>query len=126
MKSKLALLGAVAVVLSVMSWARPRTGPLGQPRAQGDEHSWTGVVSDDHCGLKHSDASEEGATCVKKCVTEMGGKYALVSEGKVYKIEPQEKFADFAGKAVKVTGTEKDGTITASAVEAAGEGESEQ
>lgn len=82
------------------------------------EGSWTGVVSDEHCGAKHSKASEAAAGCVAKCVSG-GAKYVLVSEGKVYKVEPQDKFSSFAGKSVKVSGKEDSGTITAASVEAA-------
>jgi hypothetical protein len=85
--------------------------------ALGQDKSWTGVVSDSQCGTKHSTASDGAATCVAKCVSG-GSKYALVSEGKVYQIDAQDKFTDFAGKAVKVTGSEKDGAITVSTVEA--------
>jgi hypothetical protein len=84
--------------------------------AQGS--TWTGVVSDSHCGAKHSMASDAAATCVAKCV-EGGAKYVLVSGDKVYQLMPQDKFSDFAGKSVKVAGTEKDGAITVTSVEAA-------
>jgi hypothetical protein len=46
-------------------------------------------------------------------------KYVLVSGKKVYQLDAQDKFADFAGKAVKVSGSEKDEAITVSSVEAA-------
>lgn len=79
------------------------------------EKSYTGVVSDDHCKAKHSTASDEAAACVKKCAGG-GAKYLLVSGKKVYNVDPQDKFADFAGKKVKVMGTAKGDTITASSV----------
>jgi hypothetical protein len=82
------------------------------------EGSWTGVVSDSHCGAKHSAASDQAAACVSKCVAG-GAKYVLVSGDKVYQLSPQDKFADFAGKSVKVMGTEDKGSITATSVEAA-------
>jgi len=77
--------------------------------------SWVGVVSDSGCGLKHSAESDQAAACVAKCVRG-GGKYVLSARGKVYQLEPQDKFADFAGKRVKVTGTMSGETITASDV----------
>ena len=80
--------------------------------------SWTGTVSDEHCGAKHATASEGAEKCVAKCVAD-GAKYVLVSEDKVYSLDAQEKFADFAGKSVKVTGTMKDDAITVESVEAA-------
>jgi hypothetical protein len=81
--------------------------------------SWTGTVSDSNCGLKHSEPSAAAAKCVAGCVAK-GAKYVLVSKGKVYSVEPQDKFADFAGKSVKVTGTMEGDSITAESVMAAG------
>ena len=85
--------------------------------AAGEDKFWVGVVSDSHCGAKHSAASDAATACVAKCVSG-GSKYVLVSGEKVYQLDAQDKFTDFAGKAVKVTGTEKDETITVSSVEA--------
>ena len=80
--------------------------------------SFTGTVSDSNCGVKHATASDEAAACVAKCVTG-GGKYVLVSGGKVYQLDAQDKFADFAGKSVKVMGTAKGDEITVASVAAA-------
>jgi hypothetical protein len=77
--------------------------------------SWTGTVSDSMCGAKHATAGDDATACVKKCV-DGGAKYVLVSKGKVYQLEPQDKFADHAGHSVKVTGAMKGTTITATDV----------
>src|SRR5208282_1430275 len=61
--------------------------------------SWTGTVSDDKCGVTKHDTA-----CIEKCVAP-GGKYILVSKGKVYSLDPQDKFKGMGGKRVKVTGT---------------------
>lgn len=86
--------------------------------AAGKGEAWTGTVSDEHCGLKHATASEGAAACVEKCVSG-GAKYTLVSGGKVYQVEPQDKFKGMGGKSVKVSGHKKAMTITAESVEAA-------
>lgn len=80
--------------------------------------SWTGTVSDSHCGAKHATASAAAEKCVASCV-KGGAKYVLVSEGKVYNVEPQDKFEGFAGKSVTVMGTMKDNSITVESVEEA-------
>jgi hypothetical protein len=85
--------------------------------AFGAQHVFYGTVSDSMCGAKHSRASEAAAACVKKCVNG-GASYVLVSHGKVYKVDPQEKFADFAGKRVRVHGSLSGETITADTVAA--------
>ena len=102
MTKRLVLVAGVLFALSTMAWAA--------------DNSWTGTVSDSHCAAKHSTASAAAAECVEKCVAG-GAKYVLVSGGKVYQVEPQEKFKGMGGTSVKVTGTIEGGTITAESVE---------
>ena len=101
---KLVLIAGAFLALSTFVWAA--------------EMTMTGTVSDSHCGAKHAEASDAATGCVNSCV-KGGAKYVLVSEGKVYNLDAQDKFAAFAGKSVKVTG-DCDGTnITVKSVEAA-------
>jgi hypothetical protein len=72
-------------------------------------------VSDSHCGAKHSTASDDAAQCVEKCVSG-GASYVLVSKGKVYQLDPQDKFKGMGGKSVTVKGTVSGDTITAASV----------
>jgi len=83
--------------------------------------SYTGTVSDAMCGAKH--AMPDAATCTRGCVGK-GSKYALVVGDKVYTLETTDKAAlatldKQAGAKATVTGTEKDNTITVTAVKAA-------
>ncbi len=108
MRKKVMMLGIALLVFGCMSWAADK--------------SWRGVISDSNCGVKHATASDEAAACVAKCVAG-GGKYTLVSKGKVYQLDPQDKVsADLAGKNAKVTGTMSGDTITVSSAMAAGAG----
>jgi hypothetical protein len=75
----------------------------------------TGTVSDSGCGVKHATASDAAAGCVEKCVSG-GGKYVLVSSGKVYQLDAQDKFKGLGGKSVTVTGTVKGTNITVASV----------
>jgi hypothetical protein len=104
MTKKLAILVVLLLVVGSMVWAGSQT--------------WTGTVSDSRCGTKHAVASEKSAACVIRCVKH-GAKYVLVSEGKVYQLDAQDKFTDFAGKSVKVTGSLQGDTIAVESVEAA-------
>lgn len=79
--------------------------------------SWVGVVSDSMCGAKHSKASAEAAQCVASCVAK-GSKYVLVSHGKVYNLNPQSDFADYAGHMVRVNGKVTGDTIEVTSVSA--------
>jgi hypothetical protein len=53
---------------------------------------------------------------VEKCVSG-GAKYTLISDGKEYKVESQEKFKGMGGQSVKVTGKVHGNTITVTSVE---------
>ncbi|HMD83538.1 MAG TPA: DUF5818 domain-containing protein [Terriglobia bacterium] len=75
----------------------------------------TGTVSDAGCGVKHATASDAAAACVEKCVSG-GAKYVLVSSGKVYQLDAQDKFKGLGGKSVTVTGTVKGTNITVASV----------
>ena len=103
MVKKMIVLGATLLLAGVLAWASP--------------DSWTGVVSVSHCGLKHSKASAAAEKCVEKCVSG-GGKYVFVSGGRLYQVEPQEKFQGKGGKDVTVTGKMEGDKITAESVEA--------
>jgi hypothetical protein len=105
MVKKLMMTTAALLVLGCAAW--------------GAEKSFRGVISDSMCGAKHATASDDAAACVAKCV-KGGSKYVLVSHGKVYQLDPQDKVsADLAGRNAKVTGTLNGETITVSSVTAA-------
>jgi hypothetical protein len=84
--------------------------------AQGQESSWTGFITDTHCGAQKDFAKH--ASCAKKCATGGIGKLALYTptDKKVYALDPGDKAMDFAGKQVKVTGTLSGDTIKVSNV----------
>jgi hypothetical protein len=85
------------------------------------EGSWTGWVTDTHCGAKGESAKH--ADCAKKCVEGHQAKYALYNpaDKKVYVLDPQDKAAGHAGHHVKVTGTVEGDTIKVKAIEMTGE-----
>lgn len=73
----------------------------------------TGTVSDSHCGAKH--AAPGSSECVEHCVSG-GATYVLVSKGKVYQLDAQDKFKGLGGKAVSVTGTVNGDSIAVASV----------
>ncbi|MGA9981306.1 MAG: hypothetical protein WBQ08_21985 [Candidatus Sulfotelmatobacter sp.] len=84
--------------------------------------TFTGTVSDTMCGAKHA-MPGDAASCTRDCVSK-GSKYALVVGDTVYTLETTDKAAlaaldKEAGAKVKVTGSEKDNTITVTSVVAA-------
>jgi hypothetical protein len=105
MIKRFAMVVLTLFVFGALSWAANRT--------------WTGTVSDEHCGAKHAKASADAESCVEKCVAG-GAKYVLVSKGKVYQVDDQDKFKGLGGKSVKVTGTVSDSTITVAEVSPVG------
>jgi len=82
-----------AIVLGVASWSL----------AANTEGSWTGWVTDTHCGEKGAKAGHEA--CAAKCVKE-GGKYALFNpaDKSLWVLSDQDAAAKLAGKEVVVKG----------------------
>ena len=84
--------------------------------------TWTGWISDDHCGAKGASAGHKG--CALKCV-KGGGKYVLVNSATkdVIPIANQDAVKeDNMGMQVKVTGTlTDDKSVKVDSIEAAGE-----
>jgi len=83
------------------------------------EGSWTGYISDSHCGAKG--AKEGHADCATKCVKEKGGKYVFVNDAdkKVYVIDAQDQVAAHAGHHVTVKGTIEGDSLKLSGIEMA-------
>jgi hypothetical protein len=105
MIKRITMVGLMVFAFACLSWAQNKT--------------FTGTVSDEHCGAKHAKASAAAEACVEKCVSG-GSKYVLVSHNKVYQLNDQDKFKGMGGKAVKVTGSVTDSTITVADVSPVG------
>jgi hypothetical protein len=72
--------------------------------------TWTGVISDEHCGAKHAAMTADDKTCVDKCA--QGGAAAVFVAGdKVYKIDNQDAVKAHMGHKVTITGTMKGDTV---------------
>jgi hypothetical protein len=65
--------------------------------------SWTGTISDEHCGAKHAAASEKDQACAKACVGK-GAAAVFVVGDKVYKIDNQDAVKGHEGHKVTITG----------------------
>ena len=73
--------------------------------------SFTGVVTDSMCGVKHMMPGRSDAQCVQECV-KAGSKYELVVGTKTYTLSSKpEKIAPFAGQHVRVEGMLKGATL---------------
>jgi len=81
------------------------------------DKTFTGVVSDDMCGRRHTMMpGKPDADCVRACV-KAGSKYALVTPDKVYKLDgPSAQIDKLAGANATVTGTLTGDTIKVSAI----------
>ncbi len=78
----------------------------------------TGVLTDDMCTKKHMMPGKPNAECVRECIKH-GAKYVVVSGGKVTELAGnKDKFNEFAGKKVKITGETNGTTLKVSSIEA--------
>ena len=83
--------------------------------------TWTGQISDSHCGAKHMAMDGKKMSdreCTQMCV-KGGGQYVFVSQGKVYQIADQKDaaLAAHAGHTVLLTGEMKGDTITVAKID---------
>jgi hypothetical protein len=67
-----------------------------------DKGTWTGYISDEHCGAKGNNAGH--ADCAKKCVKQ-GYAPVFVVGDKVYAISDPKKVSKYIGDKVTITGT---------------------
>jgi hypothetical protein len=73
--------------------------------------TWSGVISDEHCGAKHAAMTADDKACVDKC-TKGGAAAVFVTGDKVYKIDNQDAVQKHLGHKVTITGSMKDdGTV---------------
>ncbi|MES1243801.1 MAG: DUF5818 domain-containing protein [Acidobacteriota bacterium] len=88
MKKALAVLALAALFVPAMALA----------------DSWTGWITDDHCGAKGAKA--EHASCAKKCM-DQGGKLVFFNSAdqKLYALDNQKLAEEHLGHEVVVTGT---------------------
>jgi hypothetical protein len=73
----------------------------------GDKGSWTGWITDEHCGAKGAKADHKG--CAEQCISK-GGKLVFynTADQKIYSLDNQTLAKEHLGHEVKVTG-EADG-----------------
>src|SRR6476619_3695281 len=89
--------------------------------AEGTEGTWTGWVTDNHCGMSGAKAGH--ADCAAKCVKDKGAKWSLYTPADkgVWVLSNQEEAAKMAAKEVTVKGTldKESKTITVASMEPA-------
>ena len=113
---------AIALISSsaVLVFAAPQSLDLPVEHLMaGNPQTFSGVVTDAHCGAKHTtDSSQNAAGCTRLCV-KSGSNYALVSGDTVFALNGDATFLDrFAGQRVKIWGSLEGSEIRVDSVEA--------
>jgi hypothetical protein len=82
------------------------------------QQTWTGQISDSHCGTKHTMQGMSDRACTEMCIKNKS-QYVFVTDGKVYKIADQtsKDLATHAGHTVMLTGTMNEDTLAVSKIE---------
>jgi hypothetical protein len=90
--------------------------------AAGAKGTWTGWVTDEHCGAKG--ASADHKECAEKCLKN-GGKLVFynTTDKKVYALDNQDLAKQHIGHEVKVTGEAEGKNIKVASIETAGAGQ---
>ncbi len=77
--------------------------------------TWSGIISDEHCGAKHVALSADDKACIDKCAK--GGAAAVFVTGdKVYKVDNQDAVTKHLGHKVTINGTDRSNGYTITAV----------
>jgi hypothetical protein len=97
--------------------AAKSTGVASSAAQTAEAQPYDGVVTDAHCGAKHSpEGGLSAAGCTRSCV-HAGQHFALVDGDKVYVLEGEtELLKQAAGERVTVIGTLNDKTISVASV----------
>jgi hypothetical protein len=90
-------------------------GQQGAPPASAQ--TFTGLITDDHCGARHDMGSNKSPSeCAKTCVRN-GAKYALVDGDKTYNLEGNaEELGRLSGRRVTLLGSLEGDTIQVSSI----------
>jgi len=115
----LALGIAIVSTTAVLVFAAPQSLDIPvQHLMAGNPQTFSGVVTDAHCGAKHTtETGQNAAGCTRLCV-KTGSSYALVSGETVLSLNGDAGFLDrFAGQRVKVWGSLEGSEIRVDSVE---------
>lgn len=83
-----------------------------------ESRSFSGVVTDSHCGARHQDSTKSPAECTKMCVRNGAG-YILVDGDKSYALSGDgSQFGEFAGQRVAISGTLDGSTLRVDSIHA--------
>jgi hypothetical protein len=78
--------------------------------------TFTGMVTDKHCGSRHTDSEHNAADCIRMCVRN-GSRYKIVDGDRNYEVAGNLSQLDqFAGQRVTLSGVLDGGTIKVSSV----------
>jgi len=126
----------VTGTIALLATAALCTVSSASARAADAVQTWTGIISDSHCGALHkTDIEHGGSITARECVigregdpnlpgcvsAKYGAKFVVVVGDKVYQVANKDFKAlrTFAADNVKVTGTLKGDTITVTNIVAA-------
>jgi hypothetical protein len=80
--------------------------------------TFTGIITDAHCGSRHTDSEKSAAECARMCVRN-GSRYVMVDGDNKYHLAGNpEQFAPLAGQRVSITGVLNGNTIKATSASA--------
>ena len=110
----------VAVLVASASLAFGFSGvPANPPQAANPPVSFSGLISDSHCGAKHeTETGNLPARCARVC-SRRGASYVVVSGDTTYRLVGSvTTFDAFAGQRAQVNGTLDGDTLTVTSIQA--------
>jgi len=78
--------------------------------------TFSGMITDAHCGSRHTDSRNSASECVRMCVRN-GSRYVMVDGDKSYELAgPADQFVRLAGQRISLTGVVMGGAIKVSSI----------
>ncbi len=111
------LIASATVAFAIAQSLRLPSSHTSQPPNPSVEQSFSGVVTDSHCGARHArNSGKSPAECARACVRD-GMQYRLVDGDKVYALQGQTAGLDrLAGQRTTIGGTLDGNTIQVSSI----------
>jgi hypothetical protein len=113
------LIASATVAFAIAQSLKLPSSRTNQPAAPPAEQSFSGVLTDSHCGARHAkNSGKSPADCARACVRN-GLQYTLVDGDKVYALQGQAADLDrLAGQRTTIGGTLGGNTIQVNSIAA--------
>jgi hypothetical protein len=116
--SSLVFAAVIAGVTAAVGDGSPQASEQRQAQPEVSSQTFSGVITDMHCGPRHTNSKEDASDCARKCVRD-GSSYIIVDGDRSYQLDGDLlQLSELAGQRVTLTGVLNRNTIQVSSASA--------